>query len=434
MPPATIAHETGEVTAQSRWPRALRALRHRNYRLYFAGQTVSMAGTWMQNVAQGWLVLILTHSPFSLGVVTALQSLPTLLFALLGGVIADRFPKHRLLTVTQSAMAVLALVLALDVSAGTVRIWHIYILAILLGVCNAINMPTQQAFSVEMVGKEDLVNAIALNAGITNVARIAGPAIAGVLIAVAGIALSFYLNAASFLAVIVSLLLMRPSEFRTHGALKRGGSVRAQLREGLRHIRGSRPILLIMVLVLGFGMFGWTQNVLFPVFAKNVLHIGSVGYGAMTSAFGVGSLLAVMALTFAREARRSLMFLGMAGVVVLSLAFAWSRSYPLTLLLLAGMGGATFCFSTQTNTIIQTLAPDALRGRIMSLYMMLFVGSQPLGSFVNGSLASAFGAPVAQTVDAVILAAVLAAVLIFNRWQRPSPAASPEEQRIALGR
>jgi MFS family permease len=429
--------DSQRAEAPSRWPRGLRALRHYNYRLYFGGQTISMGGTWMQNVGQGWLVLLLTHSPFYLGVVTALQFLPVLLFSLIGGVIADRVPKYRLMIATQSVMGVLALLLAIDVSAGTVRIWHIYILAFLLGIANAMNMPTQQALAVEMVGKDDLLNAVSLNAASNNISRIAGPALAGVLIAAVGVAVCFYINAFSFLAVIAGLLLMRTKEFQRTERSGRSTTMLAELTEGLAYVRRTWSALMIMVLVFAFGSFGWTTNVLFPVFARNVLHVGAVGYGAMTSTFGIGSLLAVSGLALMTKPRRSLMLSGMAAAILILLAFAWSRSYPLSLLLIACLGAAIFCFATQTNTILQTITPDPLRGRVMSVYTMLFVGSQPLGAFVTGSLASAFGAPAAQTIDALVCAAILLAVLGYERLipasRRNSGLPAPESVGAVAG-
>ncbi|HTE83695.1 MAG TPA: MFS transporter, partial [Dehalococcoidia bacterium] len=303
---------------------------------------------------------------------------------------------------------------------------HIYILATLLGTTNAMTMPTQQSFLVEMVGKDDLLNAIALNSAIVNLARIIGPAIAGVLIAIVGVALCFYLNALSYLAVIASLLVMRSGEFRGAGARVRA-SVRVELAEGLAYVRRtwSALMIMIMILVLFFGAFAWTANVIFPVFARNVLRVGSEGYGVMTSSFGIGSLVAVTLLALTTRARRWLMLSGMAAAIAISLAFAWSHNYPLTLLLIACLGGATFCFSTQSNTILQTVVPDALRGRVMSVYMMLFVGSQPFGAFVTGALASAFGAPVAVTVDVLICSVVLAAVLLYDRRLRATSRGGP---------
>jgi MFS family permease len=406
---------TDEPTQANRWPRGLRSLAHYNYRLYFVGQTVSMAGTWMQNVAQGWLVLNLTHSAFQLGLVVTLQTIPILLFSLAGGVLADRIAKRKLLIVTQTTMALLALILAIDVSTGRVQIWHVYILATLLGTANAMTMPTQQSFIVEMVGRDDLLNAISLNSAIVNLARIAGPAVAGVLIATVGIAVCFYLNALSFLAVIACLLLMRSHELRHVIAQRVQSSIRSELVEGLSYVRRTWVALMIMILVFFFGAFVWTANVIFPVFARLVLNVGAEGYGVMTSAFGIGSLVAVSFVALTTKPRRWLMFAGMAAAIVFSLCFAWSRYYPLTLVFIALLGAATFCFSTQTNTMLQSVVPDALRGRVMSVYMMLFVGSQPLGALVTGTLASAFGAPIAVTVDVGICALVLGAVLIYDR-------------------
>ncbi|HTE85829.1 MAG TPA: MFS transporter, partial [Dehalococcoidia bacterium] len=398
--------------------RGLRAFQHYNYRLYFSGQLVSQAGTWMQNIGQGWLVLKLTGSAFDLGVVTALQGIPMLFFALIGGVIADRVPKHKLLVVTQTVMAILALILAIDVSAGTVRIWHVYILALCLGLANAANMPAQQAFSVEMVGKEDLLNAIAMNSAQFNIARIVGPALAGVLIAVVGIALCFYLNALSFLAVIVALLAMRPAEFRIHGAVQRGGAIRGQLADGLRFVRRSPLLMTMMVLAMTLGMFAWNTNVIIPLFAAQVLHRGPEGYGVMTSAMGVGSVLAAGMLAFGSRPRIRVMLGGIGIFVLLALTFAWSRMFPLSLLTLAGMGAASMSYNTQAQTTMQTATPDSLRGRVMSLNMMLMIGSQPIGAFLTGSIAAHAGAPLALTIDALICGSVLVAVLLYGPSRR----------------
>jgi MFS family permease len=421
---------SAESIRDSAWPRGLRSLAHYNYRLYFVGQTISMAGTWMQNVAQGWLVLNLTHSAFQLGLVVTLQTIPILLFSLAGGVLADRMSKRHLLLITQTVMALLALALAIDVSTGRVQIWHVYILATLLGTANAMTMPTQQSFIVEMVGKDDLLNAISLNSAIVNLARIIGPAVAGVLIAVVGIALCFYLNALSFLAVIASLWVMRPQELRRIVGERVRPSVRRELAEGLNYVRRTWTPLMIMILAFFFGAFVWTANVVFPVFARLVLNVGSEGYGVMTSAFGIGSLIAVSMVALTSRPRRWLMFSGMAAAILFSLAFAWSRNYPITLVFIALLGGATFCFSTQTNTLLQSVVPDALRGRVMSVYMMLFVGSQPLGALVTGTLASAFGAPVAVTVDVCICALVLCLVLIYDRRVKSDDV---ERQRLLSG-
>lgn len=420
--PAAPAQADAVANAPAGWARGFVAFRHYNYRLYFGGQLISLIGTWMQNIGQGWLVLQLTHSAFYLGVVTALQTLPVLFFALLGGVVADRFPKNRLLVVTQSTMAILALILALDVSAGTVQVWHIYVLATLLGLVQSVDAPTRQAFGVEMVGKDDLLNAIALNSALYNSARIFGPAIAGILIAVAGMAVCFYVNSLSFLAVIAALLVMHPAEFHLGQRAARGGSVRGQLGEGLGFVRRTPIVLMIMVLICIFSIFAFNFNVILPVFADSVLRIGVSGYGALSSAMGVGSLIAAVALAFARRARWSVMLAGIGSFVIFALAFSWSRNFPLSLVLLAGMGASTMIFTTQANTTVQTLAPDSLRGRVMSLYMMLFMGSQPVGAFLTGSVASLFSAPIALTAGAIVCAVALVAAVFHGPGQAVTPA------------
>lgn len=417
--------EPGEGSAAQSEPehglmRGLAAFRHRNYRLYFGGQFISLIGTWMQNIAQGWLVLQLSHSAFALGIVAALQSLPVLFFALLGGVIADRLPKYRLLVFTQASMAILALVLALDVTAGTVQIWHIYILASLLGVAQSVDMPTRQAFTVEMVGKEDLLNAIALNSALFNSARIVGPSVAGLLIAFVGLALCFYLNAASFLAVIIGLLLMHPSEFRIRGAVQHGGSVVGQLKEGLSYVRRTPFVAMIMIMIGCFSVSAFNFNVILPVFADSVLHKGAAGYGVMSSAMGVGSLLAASVIAFSKQARWTVLIGAIAAFVIFAFGFSLSKSYPLSLVFLAALGASMMTFSTQANTSVQQNTPDILRGRVMSLYMMLFVGSQPLGAFVTGTLAAVFSAPLALITGACVCMLVLAGAFLHGPGRRPS--------------
>lgn len=400
------------------WTRGLRAFRHYNYRLYFSGQLVSQIGTWMQNIGQGWLVLKLTGSAFDLGLVTALQGLPMLCFSLVGGVMADRVSKHKLLIVTQSIMALLALILAIDVSTGMVQIWHVYILALCLGMANAANMPAQQAFAVEMVGKEDLLNAIAMNSTQFNTARIVGPAVAGVLIAVVGMAVCFYLNALSFVAVILALVAMRPAEFRIHGAMLRGGAMTGQLVDGLRFVRRTPLLLTMMVLALTLGMFAWNTNVIIPLFAEQVLRRGPEGYGVMTSAMGAGAVIAAGTLAFGSRPRMRVMLAGIGVFVLLALTLAWSRIFPLSLLALAGMGAASMSYNTQAQTTIQTATPDSLRGRVMSLNMMLMVGSQPIGALLTGAMAAHWGAPLALAIDAIICGSVLLAVIAYGPSRR----------------
>lgn len=408
----------GGPASEEGWSRGLRAFRNYNFRLYFAGQLTSQIGTWIQNTAQAWLVVTLTHSPFKLGLVTALQALPMLFFATLGGVVADRVSKYRLLTITQAIMAILALILAVDVTARTVQIWHVYVLASLLGLTNAANMPTQQAFTVEMVGREDLMNAIALNSAQFNLSRIVGPALAGALIALVGLPLCFFLNALSFLAVIAALLLMRPSQFRLSGAQQRGGSVRSQLAEGVGYVRRTPLIFTILVLQFTLGTFAFNNQVIIPVFADKVLHLGPARYGIMSSFFGVGSLLAAVTVAFGSRPRWYLMLSGIGCFIFFSLTFAWSRFFPLSLLMLTGMGASMMSYNTQANTTVQTSVPDALRGRVMSLYMTLSIGSQPLGSFLTGTVASVLSPTVAVTTNMLVCGLVLAGLLGYGPSRR----------------
>jgi MFS family permease len=382
----------------------------------------------MQNVAQGWLVLKLTNSAFDLGVVTALQSLPVLFFGMLGGVIADRVPKYRLLVVTQSVMTILALILAIDVTAGTVQIWHVYVLAGALGIANAVNNPAQQAFTVEMVGKEDLLNAIALNSTQFNTARILGPAVAGILIAVVGMALCFYLNALSFVAVIIALLMMRPKEFRINRAVVRGGSVRLQLVEGLSYIRRTPLLLTLMLLTLTAGTFAFNSNVVIPLIADQVLHRGAAVYGLMTSAMGIGAVTAALTLAFARNAKLKVALCGLLGLVICALILAWSRFLPLSLLVLVGMGAGMMSYNTQVNTTVQTSVPDALRGRVMSIYQMVLQGSQPIGAFITGVIAATLGAPMAMTIDATICGIIVLSVLAYLPARRAIRSADAQRE------
>ena len=269
-----------------------------------------------------------------------------------------------------------------------------------------------------MVGKEDLLNAIAMNSAQFNTARIVGPAVAGVLIAVVGMALCFYINALSFAAVIVALVLMRPSEFRLHGAMLTRGSFRGQLSDGLSYIRQTPLVRTLLVLAMTVGMFAFNTNVIIPLFADHVLRRGPEGYGLMTSAMGVGSVIAAATLAFGSRTRVTVMLGGLAAFVLFALTFAWSRFFPLSLLVLAGMGASAMSYSTQAQTTLQITVPDSLRGRVMSVNMMLMVGSQPIGAFLTGSMAALFSAPVALTVDALICAGVLAGVVIYGPLRR----------------
>jgi MFS family permease len=367
-----------------------RAFRHRNYRLFFAGQAISLVGTWMQQVAQAWLVLQLTRDPLWLGIITAAQFVPVLLFGLFAGVVADALPKRRTLIAVQTAMMALAVLLGALVVTGVVQVWMILVIALLLGVANAVDMPVRQAFAVEMVGREAVPNAVALNSAMFNAARIVGPAIAGLVIAAIGVAAAILLNGVSFLAVIAGLLLMRDDELHTSSIAiarpKTGREVIESLREGVAYVVAT-PIVLLTVVVVGLvSTFALNFQVLIPAYAQFVLGVGADGYGFLMSAGGAGSLIAALWLAFGAGARPAL--LG-AGALLLGLAevgLGVSAAFPLGLALMfvAGAGGVTMAVTA--NTMIQHRVPDKLRGRVIAVYTTVFVGSTPIGGLIVGVL------------------------------------------------
>src|SRR5438552_9474810 len=410
----TISHTTQElevvhrITKQPEKPiegnfiRTFSALRHRNFRLFWTGQMVSLIGTWMQTTGQAWLVLQLTKSAWALGLVGALQFLPVMLFALFGGVLADRVPKRTLILFTQSFSLLQAAVLWLLVATGTVQLWHIFVLAILLGITNALDMPTRQAFVSEMVGHEDLSNAVALNSSVFNMARIIGPGLGGLIIAWLGITPLFLLNALSFIPVLIGLAMIDTK--RLHAVARpvvqqvtvaKTGAIRS-IREGLAYIRQKPSVLLIIAVVGTISLFGINFNVVLPLFATDVLNVGPAGFGFISSAFGVGSLLSALWLAWQNK-KPSISFLLLASMVfcVLEMLFALSHWYMLSLALIACVGFAQMAFSAISNTTLQTVTPDHLRGRIISVYMLVFAGSIPLGNLFTGGLAHLFGAPIA---------------------------------------
>jgi MFS family permease len=399
-----ITEQPEEHTKRS-FTRTFSALKHRNFRLFWTGQMLSLIGTWMQTTGQAWLVLQLTKSAWALGLVGALQFLPVLLFSLFGGVLADRVPKRTLVLFTQSSAMLLATVLWLLVVTGTVQLWHIFVLAILLGITNSLDMPTRQAFVSEMVGHEDLPNAVALNSSVFNMARIIGPGLGGLIIAWLGIAPLFLLNALSFIPVLIGLTLINTKQLHTviRPAIQQATVVKTgtfkSIREGLAYIKQKPSVLLIIVVVGTISLFGINFNIILPLFATTVLHAGPAGFGFISSAFGVGSLLSALWLAWNNK-KPSISFLLLASIVfcVLEMLFAISQWYLLSLVLIASVGFAQIAFSAISNTTLQTVTPDHLRGRIMSVYMLVFTGSIPLGNLLIGGLVSLFNAPIALLI------------------------------------
>ncbi|MEO9256519.1 MAG: MFS transporter [Tepidiformaceae bacterium] len=386
----------------------------RNYRIYFFGQMVSLIGTWMQTTAQAWLVLEISGSSAALGTVTALQFLPITLLTLFGGVFADRLPKRKMLIITQSLALVQAAVLGILVATGTVQLWHIYLLALMLGTINAFDGPVRQAFVVELVGREQLVNAVALNSSIFNVARIIGPAVAGAAILTVGISAAFFLNAVSYIGVLGAYAMMRPEDFRAQAMKKATGSVFSQLAEGIRYSWRTPSILFLFILLAFIGTFGYNFSIVIPLVAKFVLHGGPGEFSVLTSAMGVGSLVAALLLAATGQASQRLLLIATFLFIVIFAMIAASPWFIVTTGLLVGLGVASIFFSTTINTSLQLNVPDELRGRVMSIFFLLFAGTTPIGGWVTGYLGDVIGVPETLGIEAAICGLGLAVALAYR--------------------
>jgi MFS family permease len=385
-----------------RWQETFAALKHYNYRLWFAGQIVSLVGTWMQSTAQQYLIYQITASPAYLGLVGFVGGVPTLLFTLFGGVIADRIPRRRLLVITQASMMILAFILAILTFTDTVRPWHILILAFLLGTANAFDAPARTSFIVELVDRETMTNAIALNATMFNIGTVVGPGVAGLTYAAVGPAWCFTLNGLSFIAVIIALLFMRikldPQPVRRATAL-------AEVGEGIRYVFGNRMILSLIGAVGIVSIFGIGMMNLMPVWAVDVLHGDVTTNGWLVSARGIGSLISALLLAYwsGRKSRGRLWTLGSFVMPVMLFIFAWLRWLPLSLVTLVGVGWGFMMVMNNSQAIVQSLVHDNLRGRVMSVYTLIFFGSMPFGSLLAGSVAEWIGAPLTVTLGAGLL-------------------------------
>ncbi|MFY9140292.1 MAG: MFS transporter [Thermacetogeniaceae bacterium] len=399
---------------------AVVALKHRNFRIFWTGQLISLIGTWMQNVAQGWLVLTLTNSPFLLGLVTAVQFTPMLLFSLFAGVAADRLPKRKLLLVTQSGAALTALTLGLLVLTELIKYWHVLVLAAILGTINAFDSPTRQSFIIELVGKRDLMNAIVLNSTAFNGARIVGPAVAGFAIDHLGMAPCFLVNAASYLAVIFGLLSLHVDDTSKDAGPE--VMVLSKIKDGLNYIRQTPLILRVLSLMVVMSIFTMNFHVLVPVLARDTLGLQAKGYGYLMSAMGIGSIIGAICLAFVSHLgpRWYVIMGGAVGLCLFQLLLAFNRSLLLALILLGLTGMSMITFVTSVNTTLQLNSPDHLRGRVMSVYTLVFLGLAPLGSLFSGTVADVGGAPAGLAAGAVIGLFSVAAVLIWSK-QKPLP-------------
>jgi MFS family permease len=411
----------------SKFRMALRALRHRNYRLFFIGQLISLIGTWMQMVAQSWLVYRLTGSSLLLGTVGFASQIPVFLLAFIGGAVADRFNRHRMVIATQTAAMILAFILSVLTLTHTVRVWHIIVLAALLGIVNAFDMPGRQAFIVLLVEKEDLMNAIALNSSIFNGARVLGPAIAGILIAGIGEGWCFFANGVSYIAVIVGLLLMKLASCPA----PRSSSGLSTLLEGFDYVRRMRPIRALLLLLALISLVGMPYSVLMPVFADKILDVGARGLGILMGATGIGALIGALSLAVRSGTKGLGKLVGYtsAGFGASLILFSASRTFWLSALFLVPVGFSFMVQMAATNTLIQTMIPDRLRGRVMAVHIMMFMGMAPFGSFFAGAIAEKLGAPLAVSIGA-IFCLIGAGVFLSRLPGLQFAAAEPNQKRV----
>lgn len=403
--------------------RMFRALRRRNYRIYFIGQTASMSGTWMGAVAQGWLVLSLTGRALDLGVLTALQFGPSLVLSPWGGVIADRSDKRRLLMITNIVAAGFALTLGLLTLIGAVQVWMVYLLAFLTGCVIAVDNPSRQAFVYEMVGRDDLPNAVGLNSVIINASRIVGPALAGVLIASVGTGWCFVGNALSFLLIIAALVLMRVDELERAPRQPRRPR---QLRDGLAYVARTHGLMVPLVVMAVVGTLGYNFSVLLPLLAERVFGRGGGSYGALTTAMGIGALAGALTVAALRRPSRRLLVAATLAFGACIVAVGLAPGFAAALLFLVPMGAAAVAFVSLTNSLLQLEAEPAMRGRVMALWSAVFLGSTPIGGPLAAAFASWWGTRAAFVIGGVatVLCGVAAAGHLQRRRLRATAAAA----------
>jgi MFS family permease len=403
----------------SRWPESMRALRHRNYQLFFAGQLISLIGTWMDQVAEAWLVYRLTGSALLLGTVAFASQIPVFLLAPIGGALADRIDRRKILIATQSAMMLLTFVLAWITLSHRVKIWQIVTLAALTGVVNAIDLPARQSFVVDMVSRADLVNAIALNSSMFNGARVVGPALAGIVVAAIGEGWCFFANGVSFIAVIAGLALMKMD--RPRMAIE--GSPLENIIEGFRFVGQSGPVRALMLLLGLVSFTAMPYAVLMPLFADKILHGGAQALGLLMGCSGVGALGGAVTLAMRKTVYGLSKWVAAscAGFGLALLLFSFSRSLWLSALLLVPAGFCAMIQMASSNTLIQSMVPDRLRGRVMAVYAMTFMGMAPMGALLAGSLAHKLGAPMTVAIGGVM--AIVGAGVFWSKLPALRPAA-----------
>lgn len=393
------------------------AFRHKNYRLFFAGQLVSVTGTWMESLAQSWLVLSLTSSAFYLGLVPVAQFLPTVILSLYGGAIADRLPKRRILMCTQFGAATLSLTMSALIFSDNVHLWHVYLIAALLGIVNSMDTPARQSFVSEMVAKDDLVQAISLNSAVFNAGRLVGPAIAGIVLAAIGPAWCFLVNGLSFFAVI--LQLHRMDESKLFGSAVR--RARGSIRDGINYALGNRQVMLTIVLIGCVSTFAMNFNVWMPLLAKNTFDIGAGGFGLLMSMLGIGSMSGALVLAFIGKRRPSITFIPISAAILggLEILLAVIGLIPAPLLfalLVLPLAGFMMTFTaSMANSSVQMLAPDHLRGRVLAFYFMVFNSGMPIGALITGVTAHEFGAPGSILLSATVCLLAASIVVYLTR-------------------
>lgn len=439
--PAPTAHDSQPAPDTPRKSSMFSSLKVRNYRLFFMGQVVSNTGTWMQRIAQDWLVLSLTGSSAAVGITTALQFLPMLLFGLYGGVLVDRLPKRPALLVTQSSMALTGLVLAALTLTGHVQVWHVYLVAFAVGLATVVDNPARQSFVSEMVGPEQLQNAVSLNSANFQSARLIGPAVAGLMITGVGTGWAFLANGLSFVAPITGLLLMRARELHV---IERAPRSKGQLREGLRYVAG-RPDLIWPIVLVGFiGTFGFNFPVWLSAYAEDVFHAGAGAYSLFNTMMAVGSLIGALLAARRGTARLRVLIAAAVAFGTLEIVASLAPSYWLFALLVTPIGIFGMTVNVTANTAVQMSTDPAMRGRVMSLFMMVFVGGTPLGAPLVGWVTDAYGARIGFALGGVVSAAAATAIGLFLvragglrlsvGWHRGHPRVSfvPRERREGL--
>jgi len=406
-----------------RFPHGLRALNHRDFRRFYAAQLLALVGGWMQTVAQAWLVLQLTDSPFKLGLISTLQFSPILMFSLVAGAVADRLPKRGLLVTTQTTLACQALLLGALVSTGRVQYGHVAVLGLVLGFANAVDQPARQSFVMDMVGKGDVANAVALNSAAFNAARIVGPAVAGVLIGRVGVGPVFFINSVGFVGVILTLLRL---EARGLPARERRATMLEEIVEGLRYARRTPRLLLALGLVLSVSLFVFNFTVYVPLLARTVLGLGAEGFGFLMASLGVGAVAGALTVGGfgSREPELGRMFLSAAVAFAALLGLGLSRHVWTAAPLLFVTGYFGIMLMATCNTSMQLRAPDALRGRVMSLYTWVTGGVFPVGAFLVGSISQAWGVSAAFLWNGTLGLLALAGIMLWWRLRARGPASA----------